>query len=183
MPPVAERPDMAAYGVPDSVEGILPWSWAEERLIGSRNYWVTTVSAEGRPHSMPVWGVWLPDRERFWFSCAPTARKARNIRAVPWVVVAPTDTVEVVSVEGRAVEAGGSGREAFIAAYCDKYGEEMGMTRDGIAEFLTSNTCVEVTPERAFGIIERAEEFSSRATRWRWTDEAEAATADAGVPS
>ena len=27
---------------------------------------------------------------------------------------------------------------------------------------------VEVTPERAFGIIEREEEFAQRATRWRW---------------
>lgn len=94
---------MAGYGVPDGVEGALPWSWAEERLLGSRSYWVTMVSPAGRPHSLPVWGVWLPDRERFWFSCAATARKARNLRAVPSIVVAPGDTVEVVSLEGRAV--------------------------------------------------------------------------------
>jgi hypothetical protein len=159
---------MAAYGVPDDLDGVLPWSWAEKRLVASRNYWVTTASPEGRPHSMPVWGVWLADAERFWFSCAPDARKARNARANPWVVVAPTDTVEVVSVEGRAVEVSGGAIDDRIDAYFAKYGAEMEMTRDAVAEFLSSHASFDVVPDRAFGIIERAEEFSSRATRWRW---------------
>ena len=37
-----------------------------------------------------------------------------------------------------------------------------------MAAFLRSNAIVEVTPERAFGIIEREDEFSRCATRWRW---------------
>ena len=159
---------MADYGVPDDDDGVLPWAWAEERLLGSRNYWISTASAGGRPHSLPVWGVWLPDRERFWFSCAGSSRKARNLRANPAVVVAPTDTVEVVSLEGRAAETTGGDVEAAIDAHFAKYGDEMGMGRDAVAEFLTSNASFEVTPERAFGIIERADEFSQRATRWRW---------------
>lgn len=159
---------MSDYGVPEDEDGVLPWSWAEERLLGSRNYWVTTVSAEGRPHSMPVWGVWLAERERFWFSCSPTARKARNLRANPAVVVAPTDTVEVVSLEGRADETTGGDVDVAVERFWEKYGEEMGMERAAVAEFLTSHASFEVTPERAFGIIERAEDFSRRATRWRW---------------
>ena len=159
---------MAAYGVPDSEDGLLPWTWAEERLLASRNYWVTTVSAAGRPHSLPVWGVWLTARERFWFGCAPTARKARNLRAVPGIVVAPTDTVEVVSVEGRAREVTGQDLDEPISAYWEKYGEEMGMERAAVAEFLTAGASFEVAPERAFGIIERADDFTRRATRWRW---------------
>lgn len=168
MAPIIERPDMADYGVPESLDGVLPWSWAEERLAGSRNYWVSTVSATGRPHSMPVWGVWLPDDERFWFSCSPNARKARNLSANPYVVVAPTDTVEVVSLEGRAVDVTGTDLEAHVDAYFAKYGDEMGMERPAVAEFLTSHASFEVVPERAFGIIERVEDFGRRATRWRW---------------
>jgi hypothetical protein len=159
---------MRDYGVPDSDEGLLLWTWADERLRSSRNYWVTSVSHSGRPHSMPVWGVWLPDRERFWFGCAETARKARNIRQNPRVVVAPTDTVEVVSVEGRAAEVTGGDLDAPIEAYWHKYGDEMGMTRAAVTEFLAGNASFEVVPERAFGIIERADEFAQRATRWRW---------------
>jgi hypothetical protein len=159
---------MTAYGVPSDRAGTLPWSWAEERLRRSRNYWVATVNSAGRPHCMPVWGVWLPDRERFWFSCAPTARKARNLRAVPRVVVAADDTVEVVSLEGEATEVTGGDVEEAVAAHWAKYGTEMGTTRAAAGEFLRSNASFEVTPARAFGIIERAEEFSERATRWRW---------------
>jgi Pyridoxamine 5'-phosphate oxidase len=162
---------MSGYGVPDELDGALPWSWAEERLIASRNYWVVTVSASGRPSAMPVWGVWLPGVERFWFSCAPTARKLRNIIENPQCAVMVDDTVECVSVEGRArivdqaVEV--DDITAMIAAYLPKYwpdpAEHAGM--DG---FLRENAVVEVVPDRAFGIIERPDEFSARATRWRW---------------
>lgn len=165
---MAERPEMSDYGVPDELEGVLPWDWAEERLMGSRNYWVSTVGPGGRPHAMPVWGVWLPSSERFWFGCSPRARKARNLRWNPAVVVAPTDTVEVVSLEGRAEERTGSDIEQFVEAYAQKYGDEMEMERSQIEEFLVSNAAFAVTPERAFGIIERADDFSRRATRWRW---------------
>ena len=168
MTPIAERPRMSSYGVPNDLEGVLPWTWAEERLLASRNYWVTTASPDGRPHSMPVWGVWLPQSERFWFSCAPESRKARNIRGNPQVVIAPTDTVEVVSLEGQAVEAEPSGLDERVDAYFAKYGAEMGQSREQVAAFLSANASFDVVPERAFGIIERAEDFSKRATRWRW---------------
>lgn len=159
---------MSDYGVPDDLAGVLPWPWAEERLTDSRNYWVTTVSGDGRPHSMPVWGVWLTDRERFWFSCSPNARKARNLAENDRVVVAPTNTVEVVSVEGRADAVTDGDLEVHVRAYADKYGEEMGMSFEQIEEFLLSHASFEVVPERAFGMIERADEFSRCATRWRW---------------
>jgi hypothetical protein len=48
---------MTDYGVPEELEGTLPWSWAEERLAESRNFWLVTADGNGRPHAMPVWGV------------------------------------------------------------------------------------------------------------------------------
>jgi hypothetical protein len=166
--PIAERPQMPEYDVPEDLDGVLPWSWAEERLAGSRNYWVTTATPTGRPHSMPVWGAWLPALDRFWFSCATSSRKARNARANPQVVVAPTDTVEVVSLEGTAVEVTGTDISDRIDAYFAKYGEEMAMTREAVGAFILGNASFDVLPERAFGMIERPEDFSRRATRWRW---------------
>jgi hypothetical protein len=56
--PVAERPYMPDYGVDTASWTPLPWTWAVERLLANRNFWVVTVSAEGRPHALPVWGVW-----------------------------------------------------------------------------------------------------------------------------
>jgi hypothetical protein len=139
--------------------------------VASRSYWVVTASADARPHAMPVWGVWLPD-DRFWFSCDGASRKAANLRANPRMTVAADSTSEVVSIEGVAVPAGPRAEPATgaaIDAYIAKYGAEMGMPADGIAEFLGAHTSFLMIPERGFGIIETPEEFSARATRWRWT--------------
>ena len=162
---------MTDYGVPSDPEGALPWAWAEERLVANKNYWVVTASASARPHAMPVWGVWLPATERFWFSCSPNARKARNIAENPQCAVTVDDTVECVSVEGRArpvdPDADGAEVDAMAAAYLTKYWDDPAVHPE-MEAFLRSHAIFEVTPERAFGIIERDEEFSQKATRWRW---------------
>ena len=93
---------MPGYGVPADPDGLLPWSWAEERLTGCRNYWVVTADASGRPHSMPVWGVWSVEDSVFWFSASHGSRKVRNLSENPQMVVTTDDSREVVSVEGRA---------------------------------------------------------------------------------
>lgn len=162
---------MSDYGVPTDAEGALPWAWAQERLIANKNYWVVTASATGRPHAMPAWGVWLAETERFWFSCAPSARKARNIRENPQCVVTIDNTVECVSVEGRARVAELVDDSVAVDHAADtwvkKYWEDAAVHAE-MAAFFRTNTIIEVVPDRAFGIIEREDEFSQRATRWRW---------------
>jgi PPOX class probable F420-dependent enzyme len=171
--PTVERPAMSDYGVPAETDGALPWDWAEQRLVANKNYWLVTVSASGRPHAMPVWGVWLADTERFWFSCSPNARKLRNIRDNPQTSVTVDDTVECVSVEGRSrladpADSTDADRiDAMITAYLAKYWDDESL-HEQMAAFVRSHAIVEFTPERAFGIIEREDEFSQRATRWRW---------------
>ncbi len=166
--PIVERPMMEDYGVTEDLEGLLPWSWAVERLIGSRNYWLVTADGSGRPHSMPVWGAWDPMENEFWFSCAPTARKARNIKQNAHVVVTGQDTVEVVSVEGLAeIKVSGSDRQRGLDAVVAKYSESEGIPQ--LREFLEPMPFHRVRPERAFGLIEKPDLFSSSATRWRFT--------------
>jgi Pyridoxamine 5'-phosphate oxidase len=162
--PVADRPHMSDYGVDTPAWTPLPWSWARERLDAARNLWLVTVSADGRPHSMPVWGVWDDDAHRFAFSCAPGARKARNLRAHDRCVITTESTVECVSVEGRAALLGpGPRSEAWIDRYLAKY---QAMAAQLSADFLRANLLFEMTPERAFAVIEREDEFATRATRW-----------------
>jgi nitroimidazol reductase NimA-like FMN-containing flavoprotein (pyridoxamine 5'-phosphate oxidase superfamily) len=165
--PEVQRPAMAAYGVPDDLDGALPWSWADTRLSSSRNFWVVTASSDARPHAMPVWGVWLSTLVRFAFSCAPQSRKARNLRTNPQIVVMVDDTVECVSLEGRAREIAGDEVDVFVDAYARKYETEPDK-QTALAAFMRENSIFEVTPERAFGIIEREDEFSKCATRWVW---------------
>ena len=58
--PPADRPVMPGYGIlpADQGSGLLSWAEAERRLTASHDYWVATVRPDGRPHVMPVWGVW-----------------------------------------------------------------------------------------------------------------------------
>ena len=161
---------MADYGVPEEVDGVLDWSWAEERLDRCRNFWVATVTPAGRPHLMPVWGIWLADREEFLFSCAPTARKARNMRANPQVSVSTDDSVEVVVIEGAGREVDSSEIVEPIRRWAAKYGsdEPDEASEAQLAEFMADTSAFLIAPERAFGIIERPAEFGPRATRWVW---------------
>jgi PPOX class probable F420-dependent enzyme len=155
---------MPDYGVDTPAWAPLPWSWAAERLVSNRNFWVVTVSADGRPHALPVWGVWDDDEGRFVFSCAPRARKARNLAANPRAVIMIDDTVECLSLEGRATPIDEDERQAqWIERYLAKY---QPTSPDISVDFLRQNLIVEFQPERAFAVIEREEEFSTRATRW-----------------
>ncbi len=162
---------MSDYGVPDDPDGVLDWSWAEERLDRCRNFWVSTVSADGRPHLMPVWGIWLPERDQFMFSCAPGARKARNLRGNPRVSIAVDDSVEVVVIEGVAAEVRTTEIVDLVRRWAAKYGTDDaddGASEEQLAEFLADSTAFLVDPGRAFGLIERPEDFGPRATRWVW---------------
>lgn len=77
----------------------LPWKWATERLLKARNYWIATSSPDGRPHSRPVWGIWLD--ETFYFSTG--SRAAQNLVANPEITVHLESGSEVVIIEGTAV--------------------------------------------------------------------------------
>jgi uncharacterized pyridoxamine 5'-phosphate oxidase family protein len=168
---------MADYGVPTEVEGALAWEWASERLTSCRNYWVITVnnrSPEARPHAMPVWGVWLESTQRFWFSCAPSAAKHRNLVRNPHVTIAVSDTVEVVTVEGVAALFAERTSEVSVAVstYAAKYIDpalpDAATKRAELASFMSSHAIWQVTPKRAYAIIEREEDFAAKATRWVW---------------
>lgn len=164
--PEVQRPDMADYGVPtEDLDGALDWGWAERQLHASRNYWVVTVDPTGRPHALPVWGVWMDDR--FWFSAAETAFKVRNIEENPNVVVMGEDTVNVVSIEGTAARV--PGRQDVAAAWAARY-EDNPQKREELATFMMEGAFFEVTPAKAFGLIETEEQFSMSATRWVFQD-------------
>lgn len=94
--PTAEPPIM--FGAPAPPGGLLPWSWAEERLRAARTYWIATTRAGGQPHCRPVWGVWLADG--FWFSTGSLTRV--NLARDPTLTVHLEDGQEVVIVEGTA---------------------------------------------------------------------------------
>ena len=157
------RPYMPGYGLlpPGEGTGLLPWAWAEERLTSSRNYWLVTTWPDGRPHSMPVWGMWHKDR--FWFSSSKPSRKARNLTANPRCVVTTEDAENPVVVEGRAELITSPHELALMLAlenakYATSYGIEM---LDP-----ARNASFRVQPDWAFGI--QAGDFTGSPTRWEF---------------
>lgn len=100
-----ERPAMPkGYGVPETVEGALPWRFVEERMAEAKNYWIATVRPDGRPHAMPVWGAWLDGK--LYIEGDPMTVRHRNIANNPHVVAHLEGGSEVVIIEGQAFEAG-----------------------------------------------------------------------------
>jgi pyridoxine/pyridoxamine 5'-phosphate oxidase len=87
------------YGIHEAGEGMLDWAWADERLAASRNYWIVTADADGRPRSAPVWGLWFEDAVVFGTSAK--SRKGRNLARDPRVVVNLESGDEVVILEGE----------------------------------------------------------------------------------
>jgi PPOX class probable F420-dependent enzyme len=154
---------MPGYGIrrPDEGTGLLSWSWAEERLASAKNYWVATSWPDGRPHAMPVWGVW--DDDAVWFSSSARSRKVRNIAGDPRCVVTTEDAWEPVVVEGQAEIVREPGAlERFIGLVNEKYDTEYG------TDFLDPevNATIQVTPSWVFALTE--DDFTGSPTRWQF---------------
>ena len=112
----ASRPRFSpSYGISDSEEGLLAWEWALERLATSRNYWISTTRADGRPHAMPVWGVVYEGA--LWFGTGGV--KAQNLERDPRLVAHTESGDEVVILEGTAEqrEIDEALRDAYEAKY------------------------------------------------------------------
>jgi PPOX class probable F420-dependent enzyme len=163
--PASDRPWMPGYGVlpADQGSGLIAWAEAERRLSVSHDYWVATVRPDGRPHVMPVWGVWLDGR--VWFSSGLRSRKARDLAADPRCTLTTDDAQDPVVVEGSAVQVTDpAGIAAFLEAMNAKY--DAGMTVDFLDPAV--NGSFAVRPERAFALSH--DDFVGSPTRWRFPD-------------
>lgn len=152
---------MPGYGLLDAEQGtgLLPWSWAQERLERSHDYWVATVRPDGRPHVMPVWGVWAEDA--LWFSSSRASRKARNLVAHPDCAITTDNAYEPVVIEGAGELIDDLGTISdFVARVNQKY------KTDYSTDFFKppANLCFRVRPSWAFGLTEA--DFTGSPTRW-----------------
>jgi PPOX class probable F420-dependent enzyme len=159
--PEISRPYMPGYGIAGPAEGsgLLPWSWAAERLTSARNYWVSTVSPDGRPHATPVWAMW--DDTVLWFTCAVGSRKAVNLRAEPHCVVTTEDASDPVIIEGTAaIVTDDKSIRRVLDLMNDKYHSDIEMS------FLdpARNATIAVRPAKVIGM--RHGDFTGSPTRW-----------------
>jgi PPOX class probable F420-dependent enzyme len=94
----------------------------EQRLREEPTIWFTTVRADGRPHTVPVWFLW--DGETFLIFSKPGTLKIRNVQRNPYITLALDGTkqgTDVVIVEGEAELLSEPSRNIMGPAHFEKY--------------------------------------------------------------
>ncbi len=152
------RPGMKDYGIaPENADTMLEWSWVADQMEQSRNYWIASVRADGRPHAAPVWGVWMDGA--FYFGTGRKSVKARNFAHQPKVVIHLESGDDTVIFDGEVEEVTATDVLKRIA---DVYGKKYPFQPDPINE-----------PESAYYVLVpssvlawKESDFPNTATRW-----------------
>ena len=116
------------YGDPSAVAP--PWDDIERLLTNAQLYWIITVRADGRPHAVPLVGVW--HEGAFAFCTGWEEQKQRNLDANPRVAVTTGttgangwDSGKDLVVEGTATRVTDPGAlQALADAWYAKYGDD-----------------------------------------------------------
>lgn len=94
----------------------------DQRLREEPMIWFTTVRANGRPHTVPVWFLW--DGVSFLIFSQPGTQKIRNVQRNPHITLALDGTKQggdVVIVEGEAELLSEPSRNLNLTAFGEKY--------------------------------------------------------------
>ena len=97
MTPTAEPLDLpAGYGTPNKPLG---WAAVRRELERATAYWLATVRADGRPHVVPLDGLWVDD---VWFyGGSERSVHRRTALAHPAATMHLADPMRAVVVEGE----------------------------------------------------------------------------------
>jgi hypothetical protein len=88
------------YQMPETADRLLTWDFVAERMMLAREYWLSSTYADGRPHTVPVWGLWHHDRIHL--DGSPHTVWSTHLRRDPRAAVHPPDAQRVVIVHGTA---------------------------------------------------------------------------------
>ncbi len=145
-----------------SAEPKLPWGHVERRLRNSRSLWLSTTRADGRPHAMPVWGLWRDGS--LWFGTGQTSQKGRNLAAQPYVVAHLESADDVTILEGEVeIVRDRAVADPVVAAYAQKFSmgvQELAFDLDSE----TGGALYRLTPMIVHAWLEGA--FEQTQSRW-----------------
>jgi PPOX class probable F420-dependent enzyme len=112
--------------------------------------WLSTVSPDGGPSLVPIWFSW--DGERLFVASKPEARKVRNLRVNPRVMLAlgrPDDDFDVGLVEAVAELPAAPSRDVMPAGHLGRYREQLRAIGLDEAEYWrTYSQPIAITPTR-----------------------------------
>jgi nitroimidazol reductase NimA-like FMN-containing flavoprotein (pyridoxamine 5'-phosphate oxidase superfamily) len=152
------------YGVPENNDGLLPWSFVEERMTAAKNYWIATANREAKPAATPVWGVWVAGK--FYFDGSPETRRGRNMAENPHIAVHLESGDQVVILEGMAQMLGKPDpqvAEQVAAEYRRKYAN---FGYSPTPDQWDQGGLVELTAEKAIAWSQ----FPTDMTRWKFKE-------------
>lgn len=153
---LAVNPD---YGLTELGPDHLQLTDVFARFGTERSWWVCTTRPDGRPHTMPVWGLYIDDR--LIFSTDPKSVKADNLSRNAGIALHLESGDQVAVVEGTAVPVTVDDIPThFTRDYDKKYGFAVDPTEPGFGFF-------EVVPTKVFSWDEG--KFVETAARWRFT--------------
>jgi PPOX class probable F420-dependent enzyme len=141
---------------------MLSWPEVEQRLVDARNYWVATTRADGGPHVMPVWGLWIDGT--FAFSTDPGSVKGRNLARDPRVAVHLESGDDAVILEGTVERIT---TRPDLERFADAYQVKYRMRPDVSQPESSSSGYYRLRLDKA--IAWREQDFPTSATRWLFT--------------
>jgi nitroimidazol reductase NimA-like FMN-containing flavoprotein (pyridoxamine 5'-phosphate oxidase superfamily) len=98
---MADTPRVEQLAIPPeygSPSHLLSWDAVDTRLAEALHYWLATVRPDGRPHAVPLDGLWLD--AKWYFGGSPRTVKHRNLLANPRATLHLEDAASAVIVEG-----------------------------------------------------------------------------------
>ena len=150
------------YGIPRHLEGVLDWSYIEQRMRESINYWIVTADRNGKPAVSPVWGVWFGNK--LYFDGSPNTRRGKNISANHQVSIHLEDGTRALIMEGTAEilfeKPDRKIAEMVSAGYCEKYAA---MGYSPAPEMWDNGGLFIFTPQKVLSWTK----FPDDATRWQ----------------
>jgi general stress protein 26 len=114
------------------------WRALEARLTREYHIWLATVRADGRPHLVPLWYVWLNDK--LYVATGSETQKFANLRANQNVALSLPDAANVIIIEGEAHIADRQTVEVVADYFFHKY--EWDFRYDDVSDW----RLIEVTP-------------------------------------
>ena len=106
------------------------WSDVDRRLTEAQLYWMVTVRRDGRPHAVPLCGVWRDGT--FYFCTGEDEQKARNLEHDPHLVVTAGPLGADGWTHGKDIAVEGVAQrvedvallEELAAAWAEKYDDD-----------------------------------------------------------
>ena len=167
-----QEPEKTRLGVPFKMkadeEGVLlPWDRASKQLSKATIYWIATTRANGRPLTVPVWGIWRD--ETIYIRANPYTRTRKNIDRDPRITIHLESGEDAVIFDATAVKIEESPLlESVKKAFDEKY-----KFPQPVAVFYSARPEV-AECQICRGVGESAiEDYRSTGTKYRWLEEEE----------